>query len=310
MSVDLRGEHFASLADFTSEELEQLIDLSLRLKQERYIGNIDDALENLTLAMIFEKPSLRTRVSFEVAMNDLGGRAIYLAPTDIALGERETIEDTAIVLSSMCHTIMARVFEHSKIEELCEHSSVPVINGLSDLLHPMQGLADFMTIKEKLGTITGRRLCFLGDGNNVAHSLMLGGAILGCSVTVCCAQGYEPAKEIVKKADELAKESGARMEVNYEPERAVADADVVYTDVWASMGQEKEAKERVKALSALQVTEELFAKAAPQAILLHCLPAHYSEELTYDVSRHPRSAIFPQAENRLHTAKAVLLSVM
>lgn len=310
MSVDLRGEHFASLSDFTREELEQLIDLSLRLKQERYIGNIDDALENLTLAMIFEKPSLRTRVSFEVAMNDLGGRAIYLAPTDIALGERETIEDTAIVLSSMCHIIMARVFEHSKIEELCEHSAVPVINGLSDLLHPMQGLADFMTIKEKLGTIAGKRLCFLGDGNNVAHSLMLGGAILGCSVTVCCAQGYEPAKEIVKKADELAKESGARTEVIYEPERAVADADVVYTDVWASMGQEKEAKERVKALSALQVTEELFAKAAPQAILLHCLPAHYGEELTYDVSRHPRSAIFPQAENRLHTAKAVLLSVM
>ncbi len=310
MSVDLRGEHFASLADFTREELEQLIDLSLRLKQERYIGNIDDALENLTMAMIFEKPSLRTRVSFEVAMNDLGGRAIYLAPTDIALGERETIEDTAIVLSSMCHIIMARVFEHSKIEELCEHSAVPVINGLSDLLHPMQGLADFMTIKEKLRTIAGKRLCFLGDGNNIAHSLMLGGAILGCSVTVCCAQGYEPAKEIVKKADELAKESGARMEVIYEPERAVADADVVYTDVWASMGQEKEAKERVKALSALQVTEELFAKAAPQAILLHCLPAHYGEELTYDVSRHPRSAIFSQAENRLHTAKAVLLSVM
>jgi len=310
MTVNLHSSHFASLADFNREELEQLIDLALKLKQERYLGEYNDALSGMTLAMLFEKPSLRTRVSFEVAMNDLGGSAIYLAPDDIALGKRETIEDAAMVLSSMCHGIMARVFEHSKIEELCKYSTVPVINGLSDLTHPMQGLADYMTVKEKLGGIAGRRLCFLGDGNNVAHSLMLGGAILGCSVTICCAKGYEPQKKIMEEALNLAKDSGAKIEVVYDPAKAVVGADVVYTDVWASMGQEDKAEEKKKAFSALQVTEELFAQAGPQAILLHCLPAHYGEELTYEVSRHPRSAIFDQAENRLHTSKAVLLSLL
>jgi ornithine carbamoyltransferase len=310
MAKDLKGCDFISLADFTKEELLGLIDLSIRLKQERYIGRYNNDLEGYTLAMIFEKPSLRTRLSFEIAMNDLGGKAVYLSPSDIQLGKRETIEDAAIVISSMAHGIMARVFAHETIEELSENSLVPVINGLSDLLHPCQGLADYMTVYEKLGRLDGIKLAYIGDGNNVCHSLMLGGAVLGVTVRVATPEGYGPNPDIYEFAKELSKGKGQEIVVINDPQEAVKGADVVYTDVWASMGEENEREKRKEIFAPYQINDVLFKKAGKNAILLHCLPAHYGEELTYEVSRHERSAIFDQAENRLHTAKAILLSLL
>ncbi|HEC79912.1 MAG TPA: ornithine carbamoyltransferase [Firmicutes bacterium] len=310
MVKDIKGLDFISLADFNREELLQLIELAIRLKQERYTGIYKNDLEGYTLGMIFEKPSLRTRVSFEVAMNDLGGRAIYLSPSDIQLGKRETIEDAAIVLSSMVHVIMARTFSHETIEELAEYSAVPVINGLSDLLHPCQGLADFMTIYEKFNRLDGLKLAFVGDGNNVCHSLLLGGSILGLSISVATPEGYEPNDDVLTYAKELAVDKGQEIKTVNNPYEAVEGSDVVYTDVWASMGQEKEVEKRKKDFEGFQIDMDMFSKASDNAILLHCLPAHYGEEMTYEVSRHERSAIFDQAENRLHTAKAVLLSVI
>jgi len=310
MARDLKGYDFISLADFTREELLQLIDLSVHLKQERYIGRYNSDLEGYTLAMIFEKPSLRTRLSFEIAMNDLGGRAIYLAPSDIQLGKRETIEDAAIVLSSMAHCIMARVFAHETIEELSENSSVPVINGLSGLLHPCQGLADYMTVYEKFGRLDGIKLAYIGDGNNVCHSLMLGGAVLGVTVKVATPEGYEPNSDVQDLARELTVGKGQEIVIVNDPIEAVKGADVVYTDVWASMGEEDEREKRKEIFALYQINNDLFKRAGKNAILMHCLPAHYGEELTYEVSRHERSVIFDQAENRLHTAKAILLSLL
>lgn len=310
MTVNLTGRHFISLADFTREELLYLIELALDLKEKRHKDYKSEPLNNKTLGMVFEKPSLRTRVSFETAMNDFGGRGIYLAPSDIQLGKRETVEDAGIVLSSMVHCLMARTFAHKTITELAKYSSVPVINALSDLLHPCQGLADYMTVYEKLGRLEGVKLAYIGDGNNVAHSLMLGGAMLGVSVTVGCPKDYEPDKEIVESARKLAGKTGAEIEVTDDPVNAVEGASVVYTDVWASMGEKEEAEERRKLFAEYQVDMDLFIKANDDAIFLHCLPAIYDEELTYDVSRHKRSAMFEQAENRLHSTKAILLSVV
>ncbi|MGQ9707058.1 MAG: ornithine carbamoyltransferase [bacterium] len=310
MARDLKGCDFISLADFTKEELLQLIELSIQLKQERYIGRYHNDFEGYTLAMIFEKPSMRTRLSFEIAMNDLGGRAVYLAPSDIQIGKRETVEDAAIVLSSMAHGIMARVFVHETIEELSEYSLVPVINGLSDLLHPCQGLADYMTIYEKFGRLDGIKLAYIGDGNNVCHSLMLGGAVLGVSVRIATPEGYEPNKDVYESARELVARKGQEITVLNDPIEAVRDADAVYTDVWASMGEEDEREKRREIFASYQIDDALFKKAGKDAILMHCLPAHYGEELTYEVSRHERSVIFDQAENRLHTAKAILLSLL
>jgi ornithine carbamoyltransferase len=310
MNENLKGRDFISMADFSRDELLYLIKLALELKKKRYSGDEGEPLKNKSLGMVFEKPSLRTRVSFEVAMNDIGGKAIYLAPSDIQLGKRETIEDAGIVLSSMVHCLMARTFAHSTIVELAQHSSVPVINALSDLLHPCQGLADFMTIYEVFGELEGIKIAYIGDGNNVAHTLMLGGAVLGVSVAVAHPKGYKTDDEIVKKAQKLAEATGAVIETTTDPIEAVEGAKVVYTDVWASMGEKDEAEERRKLFADYQVNMELFNRAEDDAIFMHCLPAIYGEELTYDVSRHERSMIFTEAENRLHSTKAILLALI
>ena len=260
--------------------------------------------------MIFQKPSLRTRVSFEVGMTQLGGHAIYLGPADIKLGERETVEDIALTISRMCDVIMARVFGHDSVAGLAQYATVPVINALSDREHPCQILADLQTIQERKGRFEGLKAVFVGDGNNVAQSFLYGGALLGMSVTVACPRGYEPLPEIVADAAAMGKRTGAAIAVSNDLMAACRGADVLYTDVWASMGQEAEAAKRKHDFSGWQIDAALMAVAKPDAIILHCLPAHYGEEIDYAASRTPNSAIFDQAENRLHAQKALMLHLM
>lgn len=309
MYPNLKGRSFLSLADFSAEELTYILDLAVKLKQERAAGKLRQTHAGKTLALLFQKPSLRTRASFDVAFAELGGRSLYLGPDEVGLGKREKAADVATVLSRYCHGIMARVFGHEILEELANHATVPVINGLSDLLHPCQVLADFMTIRERLGRLAGVNVVFVGDGNNVAHSLILGGAVLGVNVTVITPAGYEPSPKIVERGRELSKKSGARIAVTNDL-AAVKDAQCVYTDVWASMGQEKEAETKKQAFRGFTVNNELLARAAADGFVLHCLPAHYGEEITEEVARGPRSAIWDQAENRLHAQKALLALVI
>jgi ornithine carbamoyltransferase len=256
--------------------------------------------------MIFQKPSLRTRVSFETGMWRLGGHAIYLGPSDIKLGQRETTEDIALNLSRYVDGIMARVFEHRSIVELAEHATVPVINGLCDRFHPCQGLADFLTILEKKRSFEGLTLTFIGDGNNVAHSLINGCAKVGMAFRIACPKGFEPDQEVVRAA----RESGASVEIFHDPREAAAGADVLYTDVWVSMGQESDASSKQNAFEGFTLNEDIVAIADKDAILLHCLPAHYDEEITYAASRSKGSAIFDQAENRMHAQNAVMALLM
>ncbi len=291
-----------SLADLSTEEIYEILETARNLKLERRAGVRHDMLAGKTLAMIFQKPSLRTRVSFEVGMNQLGGRAIYLGPDEIQLGERETVEDVALVLSRYVDGIMARVFAHETILELAKHATVPVINGLSDLLHPCQALADLLTIWEKKRELRSLTLAFIGDGNNVAHSLINGCTKVGMAFRIACPKGHEPNAEIVAAA----RAAGGKIEILHDPREAAKAADVLYTDTWTSMGQEAEAKERRRAFAGFTIDEELLGLAAQDALLLHCLPAHYGEEITYGASRSRSSAIFDQAENRLHAQKAVL----
>ncbi|RME41667.1 MAG: ornithine carbamoyltransferase [Planctomycetota bacterium] len=319
MSVDLRGRHFLSMLDLSGEEILAVLDEADRLKQRfRAVhGSAASAaaagehpfpkpLAGKTLAMIFQKPSLRTRVSFETGMTFLGGHAIYLSPTDISLGKRETTEDIAIVLSRYVDLIMARVFGHEIVEELARHAAVPVINGLSDHEHPCQILADFQTIRERKGRLKGLRCCFIGDGNNVAHSLMLGAARVGMHMTVICPEGYEPKEAVTEQATEIGGSTGATIGVAHE--LAAADgADVLYTDVWASMGQEAEAEARRRVFQPYRIDAATMTRARPDAIILHCLPAHYGDEIDYETSRTPNSAIFDQAENRLHAQNALMV---
>lgn len=252
--------------------------------------------------MIFQKPSLRTRVSFEVGMTQLGGHALYLGPEDIKLGKRETTEDIALNLSRYVDGIMARVFGHDVVEELARWATVPVINGLSDLHHPCQALGDMLTILEKRGELRGATLVFIGDGNNVAHSLIEASARLGLRFRIACPRGHEPNAEIVARA----RAEGGEVEILHDPRKAAEGADVLYTDVWASMGQEGEAEERRRRFQGFTVDVELVERANPGCLIMHCLPAHYGEEITYEASRLPSSVIFDQAENRLHAQKAVL----
>jgi len=305
--IDLKGKSIVSIDDLNTEELTQLIDTSLRLKDELYVGEFHEVLRGKTLGMIFEKPSLRTRVAFETAMTQLGGHAIYLGPNDIKLGKRETTEDIAKVLSSMVNVIMARVFAHKTVEDLARYSKVPVINALSDFEHPTQIIGDMLTIKEKFGGFRGLKLTFVGDGNNVAHSLMLAGAKLGMHVVVASPKGYEPSAKIVKRCDEISKTTSATLEVTNDLESAASGADVIYTDVWASMGQESEIEERKRIFAPYQVNSKVMSLAKPTAIFLHCLPAHYGDEVTEEVGHGPQSAIFQEAENRLHSIKAMLV---
>lgn len=303
-------DHLLTLADLSSAQVRRLLELARELRQEwRDAGN-RPLLAGKALGMIFQKPSLRTRVSFERAMQHLGGTAIYLSPQEIRLGERESVADVARVLSRYVEAIMARVFAHSDIEQLATHASVPVINGLSDKYHPCQALADYLTIWDKLGRLDGVRLAYVGDGNNVAHSLLLGGAKLGVHVSVATPPDYAPDPGVVELARVAAAETGAEVTLLEDPVEAVRAADVIYTDVWTSMGQEDEAQERRVRFAPYRVDSALVAEASADAIVLHCLPAHRGEEITDAVIDGPRSAVFDQAENRLHAQKAVLAALL
>ena len=302
-----RGD-MISIRDRTGKEIVALLDLASKIKNapDRFAS----ALPGRTLAMIFEKPSLRTRVSFEAGMTQLGGHAINLGPADVSMGKRESVPDVARTLSGMADGIMARTFSHQAIIDLGRHATVPVINGLSDHLHPCQALADVLTIREVCGRLAGIRLAYVGDGNNVAHSLMYAGALLGMQVHVATPAGYEPDAEVVRAATEDAKGSGGEIVTGRDFHAAIRGAHVVYTDAWASMGQETEHEERVKVFRSFQVTSDVMAKAKPGAIFMHCLPAHRGEEVTDEVIDSPASVVFQQAENRLHAQKAVLVHLL
>lgn len=305
MASNLKGRHFLSMLDFSKEEILQVLNTA-RALIAGYDTDGPKPLNHKTLAMIFQKPSLRTRVSFETGMTKLGGHAIYLAPTDISLGKRETTEDIAIVLSRYVDVIMARVFGHNIVEELAKHATVPVINGLSDLEHPCQIMADLLTILQRKERLEGVNTCYIGDGNNVAHSLMYGAARVGMNLTVITPAGYEPKQEVTDQADKIAAESGAKIVVTNDLQ-AASGADVLYTDVWASMGQEAEVEQRRKSFAPYRIDAETMKLADPNAIILHCLPAHYGDEIDYATSRLPNSAIFDQAENRMHTQNALMV---
>jgi len=302
----MHPKDIVSLALLSTEDIHEILETAANLKLELRAGVKHDMLAGKALAMIFQKPSLRTRVSFENGMSQLGGHAIYLGPDDIKLGKRETTEDIAIVLSGYVDAIMARVFEHQTIVDLANYASVPVINGLCDRYHPCQILGDLLTIMEKKGELSGLTLTFIGDGNNVAHSLINGCAKVGMNFRIACPQGYEPQQSVVKNAREI----GGSVEIFHDPKEAARGADILYTDVWASMGQEAQAAEKKHAFEGFTVDEALLALANSEALVMHCLPAHYDEEITYGASRSRGSAIFDQAENRMHAQKAVLVLLM
>ncbi len=291
--------------DLSQDEVNYLLDLAGNLKSSP--GQYANALRGRYLSLLFEKPSLRTRVTFEVAIKQLGGDCVL---TTGPIGDREPLKDMARNLERWTQGIVARTFSQKTIEELAEWSSVPVINALSDLYHPCQALADMLTLKEHFGEVRGLNLAFIGDGNNVAHSLMLSAARLGINFAIATPRGHQPNPDIVAEAGGLAAISGATLSVTSDPEHAVAQANAVYTNVWTSMGDEHEAERRQRAFSKFQVNETLFSLAAPNAVFMHCLPAHRGEEVTDAVIESPRSVVFDQAENRLHTAKALLLMML
>ncbi len=309
MVTSLKGRDFISLKDFTREELLFMIDTA-RVLKERYLSGerIIPILQGRHLAMLFEKPSTRTRISFETAMKELGGFAMYLSARDLQLGRGETIEDTARVLSRYVDGIMARVYEHEKLIKLAEYSRVPVINGLSDLLHPAQALTDIYTIMEKKGNDISRlKIVFIGDGgDNVLHSLLLGIGILGGKLIVSSPKGYDPDPVVVKWFEEISSKYGGEYDIIRDPFEAVKGADVIYTDVWVSMGQESEREKRIRDLESYRVTVELMRNAKPDAIFMHCLPAHRGEEVVDEVIDGKWSVVWDQAENRKHVQKAIL----
>ena len=298
-------KHLLALKDLSAEEIYAVLNLADQLKYEQKHGIAHEKLKGKTLAMIFTKSSTRTRVSFETGMYQLGGQALFLSSADIQLGRGEPIRDTARVLSRYVDGIMIRTFKQSDVEELAEYGTVPVINGLTDYAHPCQVLADLMTVREIKGSLKNLKLCFIGDGNNMANSLIAGAVKVGMRITVCCPKGYEPDAALVKWGTE----SGL-LTVTDDVLGGAADADVIYTDVWASMGQESEAEVRAKAFRGFQVNAEVMAAAKPDAMVLHCLPAHRGEEITEEVLEAHAAEIFEEAENRLHAQKAVLAMTM
>ena len=304
----MKTKDFVSLRDYSPSEVRQLLDLACRVKAkpEAY----SHALERKSLAMIFEKPSLRTRVTFDVGMEELGGHAIYLSPAEISLGKRESVHDIAKNLERMVQGIMIRTFSHEIVEQMAEYARVPVINGLTDFSHPCQAMADYLTMLEVKGRIAGLKVAYVGDGNNVAHSLMFAGAQLGAHVWIATPPGFEPSLDATSWARLCCGETGASITLTHDAELAVSDADVVYTDVWASMGQEAEAKKRAETFRRYQVNDGLFGCAKNDAIFLHCLPAHRGDEVTDEVIDSPQSFVFQQAENRLHAQKAIMLALM
>jgi len=301
---------FLDIIDYSQEELQGLLDLAVRLKREYREGGNEPVLKGKVLAMIFQKPSLRTRVSFDMAMRHLGGDALYLSPNEIGLGKRESVADIARVLAGYVHGIMARVFEHQHVLELAHWSNVPVINGLSDFSHPCQALADALTIYENFGRLKGVNVTYVGDGNNVAVSLMQISAKMGANFSIANPEGYDMPGAAVQTALEIARSSGSRLSFVRDPHEAVRFADVIYTDTWTSMGQEEEAAERERVFPPYQVNDQLVSEANPEVIVMHCLPAHRNHELTDSVADGPHSRIFPQAHNRLHAQKAILYTLL
>jgi len=298
-------KHLLKLMDLSYKEILEILNLADQLKYEKKYGIEHHYLKGKTLGMIFQKSSTRTRVSFEVGMYDLGGSALFLSSRDLQIGRGEPIEDTARVLSRYLDGIMIRTYGQDEVEKLAEYGSIPIINGLTDYAHPCQVLADLMTIREHKGSIRGRKLCYIGDGNNMANSLIVGGIKMGMSVAIGCPKGYEPDAEIMKWAAE-----NGEFLCTDDIYAAAKDADVVYTDVWASMGEEDEAEERKKIFAGFQVNKELMAVAKKDAMVLHCLPAHRGEEITADVLEAHAAEIFDEAENRLHAQKAVMVMCM
>jgi ornithine carbamoyltransferase len=304
-------DHFLNLADLTPDELRGLLNLAVELKEEWKAGDNRPLLRGKTLGMLFQKPSLRTRVSFEMGMIHLGGQALYLSPLEIQLGKRESVPDVARVLSRYVDGIMARVFEHSDVLTLAEYSRVPVINGLSGYNHPCQGLADFLTIIDRKGwDLGGRKLAFVGDGNNVAVSLLFGATRLGMDFAIAGPPGYELPADVWALGQQFAAASASHLLATHDPHEVVAGADVIYTDVWTSMGQEAEGEERARVFTPYQVNEALVAEAKPDVIVMHCLPAHRGQEITDAVCDGLHSVLWDQAENRMHAQKAILVELM
>jgi len=305
----MKQKHLLSLKDYSRSDIEEILDLARKVKSRP--GDYRKALEGKTLGMIFQKPSTRTRVSFEAGMFQLGGHALFLGADAIQLNRGETVPDTARILSRFVDGIMARVFAHQDILDLARHATVPVINGLSDLLHPCQALADYLTLLERRDRFDGLKIAYVGDGNNVCHELMFGAVKLGMAMSVASPAGYEPNQLIVKSAARDAQKARTPVpEVTSDPREAVKGADVVYTDVWTSMGQEAEAQKRVNAFQGFIVDQALMSAAKPDALFMHCLPAHRGEEVAADVIDGPQSVVFDEAENRLHTQKALLILLM
>jgi ornithine carbamoyltransferase len=302
--------HLLSLAGLSADEVCGLVCLASELKEEWKAGGNRPLLAGKSLALLFQRPSLRTRVSFDVAMSSLGGRTVYLSSEEVQLGRRESAKDVGRVLSRYVDAAVARLRDHRELEELAASTSVPVINGLSNYAHPCEILGDLFTIHEKRGRLQGLKLAYVGDGNNIAHSLILGAGKLGMEICVATPEGYEPHPEVVRQAQESARETGAKITVVRDPQEAVKDAEIIYTDVWASMGQEGEREARLRTFQPYQVNRELVALASPGVMVMHCLPAHRGEEITDEVLDGPFSIVQDQAENKLHMHKAILAWVM
>lgn len=306
----MKGKSLVSINDLSLEEIYQIFDVSKNLKEKQLTGEPHRLLEGKTLGMIFSKRSTRTRVSFEVGIYQLGGIGLYFGPNDLQLGKSENISDTAKVLSRYLNGIMIRTFDHQDVVDLARYASIPIINGLTDLLHPCQVLADLFTILEKKNKLQGLKLAYIGDGNNMAHSLLNGCSKVGMNLSIASPSGYTPRKEIVENAKKNAKYMGSKIEITNDPVKAVSDADIVYTDVWASMGQEEEAVERKKKFAKYQVNSKLVKHAKDDYLFMHCLPAHRGEEVVNEVADSPNSVIFDEAENRLHVQKGIMALLM
>lgn len=307
---NLKNRDFLTLMDYTKEEILYLLELADYIKKQKQAGNVFQPLKGKTLGMIFEKASTRTRVSFEAGMYQLGGIAISLNSKDIQIGRGETIADTARVLSGYLDGIMIRTFSQETVEELAQYATIPVINGLTDMYHPCQVLADLLTIREVKGKLEGVKLAYIGDGNNMAHSLMIGASMLGMEAVIASPMGYQPDKEVTETALKLAEKHGATITITDDPQEAACQADIIYTDVWASMGQEEEQTKREKDFQGFQVNEKLLSLAKKDAHFMHCLPAHRGEEVTAEVIDGKQSIVFLQAENRLHAQKALMTALM
>jgi ornithine carbamoyltransferase len=310
MAINMKGESLISINDLSREKIFQIFDLSSSLKYKAMTGEPHALLAGKTLGMIFSKPSTRTRVSFEVGIYQLGGAGMYFGPNDLQLKRSESIPDTAKVLSRYLDGIMIRTFDHQDVIDLAKYASIPVINGLTDLLHPCQVLTDLFTILEKKRVLKGLKLAYIGDGNNMAHSLLHGCSKVGMNISIAAPKGYKPKKQIVENAVINAKYTGSKIEILDDPVAAVKDADIIYTDVWASMGQEAESEKRKKIFKKYQVNSQLVKHAKEDYLFMHCLPAHRGDEVTDEIADSPNSVIFDEAENRLHVQKAIMALVM